>query len=47
MPRAVAKYWNIDDILSEEERVPAEFQITAHKLGHLDQSSASPVCDLE
>ena len=30
-------YWNIDDILAEEELVPTTFKSDAHNLGYLDQ----------
>lgn len=33
-------YWNIDDILAEEESVPCTFKIDAKGLGYLDQLEA-------
>ena len=30
-------YWNIDDILAEEELVPCQFKKDARGLGYLDQ----------
>lgn len=36
-------YLNIDAILAEEERVPAEFQVGALRLGHLDPTTGSAV----
>jgi hypothetical protein len=29
-------YWNIDDILSEEEFIPCQFKVNAKGLAHLD-----------
>ena len=32
-------YWNLDDILAEEESVPCSFKFEAKGLGYLDQLS--------
>ena len=37
----MAKYFDIDEILAEEERVPVKFAAGAYRLGHLDASSAT------
>ena len=33
-------YWNIDDILAEEENVPVEFKQDARGLAHFDQATS-------
>lgn len=32
-------YWDIEELLAEEESVPAVFSTTVHQMGFLDQAS--------
>jgi hypothetical protein len=34
-------YWNIDDILSEQELIPCSFKITATSLGYMNELEAN------
>ena len=36
-PKGGQDYWNIDDILAEEELVPCQFKVEARGLAYLDQ----------
>ena len=42
----MSRYFSIESILSEEERVPVEFLTDGYRLGHLDASSGMKVNNL-
>lgn len=36
-------YWNLDDILAEEERVPCDFKVRVRGINNLEQITAAAV----